>query len=85
MFGNGVVPLVAPLQPLLLPSEESLKARRWAHAPTGFRIQLCSPKVIASGDGATPHASYSDFRGSVRGENAFFSTYYEPNTTNPAK
>jgi prepilin-type N-terminal cleavage/methylation domain-containing protein len=38
---------------------------------------------LQTGDGPTPNASYSDFRGSVRGENAFFSTYYEPNTSNP--
>ena len=38
---------------------------------------------LQTGDGPTPNASFSDFRGSVRGENAFFSTYYEPNTSNP--
>ena len=40
-------------------------------------------ETLQTGDGPTPHSLYSDFRGSVRGENAFFSTYYEPNTKNP--
>lgn len=83
LFGNGVGPIGGTAASRLIAIGGTTEGEKMGSCTDGLSNTAMFSEVIASGDGATPHASYSDFRGSVRGENAFFTTYYEPNTTNP--
>ena len=82
LFGNGVPPIggtaASRTTAMARESGETL-----ASCTDGLSNTAMFSEGLQTGDGPTPHASFSDFRGSVRGENAFFSTYYEPNTRNP--
>lgn len=82
LFGNGVPAIgsTAASRTLAMSKE---RGETLASCLDGLSNTAMFSEGLQTGDGPTPHASFSDFRGSVRGENAFFSTYYEPNTTNP--
>jgi hypothetical protein len=82
LFGNGVPPIggTAATRTLAMSKESG---ETLASCTDGLSNTAMFSEGLQTGDGATPHASFSDFRGSVRGENAFFSTYYEPNSRNP--
>ncbi|WP_417734938.1 DUF1559 domain-containing protein [Rosistilla oblonga] len=82
LFGNGVGPIggTAATRTAALSKQ---RGETLASCTDGLSNTAMFSEGIQTGDGPTPHATYSDFRGSVRGENAFFSTYYEPNSKNP--
>ena len=82
LFGNGVPAIggTAASRTLAMSKE---RGETLASCLDGLSNTAMFSEGLQTGDGPTPHASFSDFRGSVRGENAFFSTYYEPNTPNP--
>ena len=84
LFGNGM--------PGALPStatgrEEAMgkvKGESLASCTDGLSNTAMFSEVLQTASDTSHSSSYSDFRGSpYRGENAFFSTYYEPNTKNP--
>ena len=82
LFGNGVGP-IGGTAATRLEAISNQRGETLGSCTDGLSNTALFSEGLQTGDGTTPHASYSDFRGSVRGENAFFSTYYEPNTTNP--
>ncbi|WP_372721481.1 DUF1559 domain-containing protein [Novipirellula sp.] len=82
LFGNGVGPIGGTAQSRT-DAFAKQRGERMASCTDGLSNTALFSEVLQTGGGATPHASYSDFRGSIRGENAFFSTYYEPNTPQP--
>lgn len=82
LFGNGVGP-IGPTAATRLDAISKQKGETLGSCTDGLSNTAMFSEVIQTPDGTAPHALYSDFRGSVRGENAFFSTYYEPNTTQP--
>ncbi len=82
LFGNGIGPMVGTAADIALEFSK-MKGETLGSCTDGLSNTAMFSEVIQTGDGATPHTLYSDFRGSVRGENAFFSTYFEPNTSNP--
>lgn len=82
LFGNGVgaIGSTAATRAAAFAKE---RGEKLSSCTDGLSNTALFSEGLQTGDGPTPHASFSDFRGSVRGENAFFTTYYEPNTTNP--
>jgi hypothetical protein len=82
LFGNGVPPIGSTAASRALAFSKE-RGETLASCLDGLSNTAMFSEGLQTGDGPTPHASFSDFRGSVRGENAFFSTYYEPNTPNP--
>ncbi|MDD3468644.1 MAG: DUF1559 domain-containing protein [Thermoguttaceae bacterium] len=77
LFGNAVVGKA-------LADYTQAKGEAIAIATDGLSNTAMFSEIIMT-DSLTSHsANYSDFRGGpYRGEVAFFSTYYEPNTRNP--
>lgn len=60
------------------------KGESMASATDGLSNTAMFSEIIQTANADTSyHATYSDFRGGTRGEYAFFSTYYEPNSRNP--
>lgn len=82
LFGNGVGPIGGTAATRLAAISKQ-RGEKLSACIDGLSNTAMFSECLQTGDGATPHSLYSDFRGSVRGENAFFSTYYEPNTKNP--
>ena len=82
LFGNGVPPIGGTAATRIAAFSKE-RGETLASCTDGLSNTAMFSEGLQTGDGPTPHATFSDFRGSVRGENAFFSTYYEPNTKNP--
>lgn len=82
LFGNGVGPIGATADTRIAAFAKQ-RGETLASCIDGLSNTAMFSEMMQTGDGPTPHATNSDFRGSVRGENAFFSTYYGPNSTNP--
>ena len=82
LFGNGVGPIGSTATTRLVAISQQ-RGERLRDCADGLSRTAMFSEGLQTADGPNPNASYSDFRGSVRGENAFFSTYYEPNTGNP--
>jgi prepilin-type N-terminal cleavage/methylation domain-containing protein len=82
LFGNGVGPIGGTAASRLAAISKQ-RGEKLSSCIDGLSNTAMFSEGLQTGDGPTPHASFSDFRGSVRGENAFFSTYYEPNSRNP--
>lgn len=82
LFGNAIGPIGATAA-TRIEAFSKQRGETMASCIDGLSNTAMFSEMIQTGDGTTPHASYSDFRGSVRGENAFFSTYYGPNRPNP--
>lgn len=82
LFGNGVGP-IGSTAATRIEAFAKQRGETLASCLDGLSNTAMFSEIMQTGDGPTPHATYSDFRGSVRGENAFFSTYYGPNSSNP--
>ena len=84
LFGNG---LKVPLPDTPAERAEAMKdvkGESLASCTDGLSNTAMFSEVLQTASDLSHHASYADFRGApYRGENAFFSTYYEPNSKNP--
>lgn len=84
LFGNG---LKVPLPGTAAGREEAMgnaKGESLASCTDGLSNTAMFSEILQTNSDTSHSATYSDFRGGpYRGENAFFSTYYEPNTKNP--
>ena len=83
LFGNGV----GPIGSTAASRQEAMdkgKGEKLASCTDGLSNTAMFSEILQTNSSTSHHASYSDFRGGAyRGEVAFFSTYYEPNTKNP--
>ena len=87
LFGNGLPPGPMP------GASDGNKRAEFFNRAKGETLASCIDglsntamfsEVLSTASDTSHHANYSDFRGApYRAENAFFSTYYEPNTKNP--
>ena len=85
LFGNalpgGVLPADAAGRAA---SFARAKGESMAAATDGLSNTAMFSEIIQTNNADTSyHATHSDFRGGTRGEYAFFTTYYEPNSRNP--
>lgn len=84
LFGNG---MKVPLPGTAAEREKAIQeaeGEKLASCIDGLSNTAMFSEVLQTASDTNHSSSYSDFRGApYRGENAFFTTYYEPNTRNP--
>ena len=84
LFGNGMRVALPGTAAGRQEAMDDAKGETLASCIDGLSNTAMFSEVLQTASDTNHSATYSDFRGApYRGENAFFSTYYEPNTKNP--